>query len=184
MQGDDQARRNALSAQALDGGLGPRRVLTRALQGAGPADVVQLARAVDGDADLDLVLMEHPHVVVVDEHAVGLDPVGAPPLKPPRPQRLEVLLSDQQGLAAEDGEGTALALHRRLHGLEVVGARDVVGVAYRILVAVLALDVAGNAGRTQLDRHQAPQCRRSAMIRLTSVVPPRRPPSSATRARC
>ena len=62
----------------------------------------------------------------------------------------------------------------RLHGLQVVGPWDVVRVAYRVLVAVLALDVARHTGGTQLYGHLTPSSRLSAMTRLTSVVPHRR----------
>src|SRR5207302_5134326 len=88
----------------------------------------------------------------------------------------EVLLRHEQWLAAENGKGAPLSLDRRLHRLEVIGAWDVVGVAYRVLVAVLALDVARHTSGTQLYRHRTPRPRRSAMNPLISVVP-RHPPT-------
>ncbi len=100
-------------------------------------------------------------MLVVDEHAVRLDVVGVEALESPRPQLLQVGLGEQERLAAEEGERTALPLDRGLHRLEVVGARDVPGVALRVLVAVLALDIAGHAQRSQLDAH----------IRTTEIVP-------------
>lgn len=154
-QGDDQAGGYALPAQALDGGFGLRGVLPSALEAPAPPDVVELPRAIDGDPNADLVAVEHPDVVVVDQHAVGLDAVGTEALQPPGPECLKVVLGDHERLATEEGERSPFALDGALHGLQVVGAGHVARVALGVLVAVLALDVAGHPGWSQLDGHGA-----------------------------
>src|SRR5262249_54923727 len=51
-----------------------------------------------------------------------------------------------------------------LHLLHVVAFRDVPGVAHRVLVAVLALDVAGDAERPELDAHRFLPSRRAMLF--------------------
>jgi hypothetical protein len=118
-----------------------------------PADVVEVARTVDRDADADVEALEQLDVAVVDENAVGLDRVSPVTLEPPRPELFDVFLWQKQRLAPKQRERPALSLDRGLHQLHVVAATDVPGVALRVLVAVLALDVASNAQRSQLYAH-------------------------------
>jgi len=114
---------------------------------------------------MHLVLAEHPNMGVVDQHAIRLDGVGAVALEPPRPQLLQVSLGEKQSLAAEESERAALLLDRGFHRLEVVGAGNVASVSLRVLVAVLALDVARDPQGSQLDAH--------AGISLEGEVQPR-----------
>src|SRR5436190_17572220 len=92
-------------------------------------------------------------MLLIDQHAVGLDAIGPVALEAPRPQGLQVVFRDEQGFTTEKRERAALPLDGRLHRLNVIGARDVAGVALRVLVAVLTLDVARDAQRSKLDAH-------------------------------
>ena len=93
-------------------------------------------------------------MLVIDQHAVGLDAVGPVALEAPRPQGLQVVFRDEQGFTTEKRERAALPLDGGLHRLNVVGARDVAGIALRVLVAVLTLNVAGDAQRPKLHAHR------------------------------
>src|SRR5262249_44021318 len=98
---------------------------------------------------------------LVDERAVGLDAVAAEALLAEGPQLLEDVLRHQQRFPTEYREARPSPLERRLHPRQVECVRNVAGVALRILVAVLALDVAFDPERSDLDAHDAtfPGCR-------------------------
>jgi hypothetical protein len=71
---------------------------------------------------------------------------------------LQILLGNQQGLAAEETELAALLRQFALHPLHVVEARHVGRVALRMLIAVQALQIADHAKRTHFDRHGCSPC--------------------------
>ena len=97
--------------------------------------------------------LEERNVPIVDERAVGLDAVGAESFQAEGPELLEHVLRHEQRLAAENREMRAGPLQGGLHHRQVVGVRDVAGIPLRILVAVLALDVALDPERPDLDTH-------------------------------
>src|SRR5207245_320082 len=152
---DDEARRDAFLAEPRDRRVRTRGHLACALQGPGPARVIQFSWSIHGDAYLNPVLLEHPNVVVVNEGAVGLDTVVPEPLEAPAPQLLQVLLGEHERLAAEEQEVRPLSLNGCLHLFQVVRAGDVAGLTLRVLVAVLAGDVALDADGPEFYRHGA-----------------------------
>jgi hypothetical protein len=112
-----------------------------------PPYVVQLTRAIDRDSHVYPILAEQAEVVVVDEDAVGLYAVRAEPFQPPPPKFFEVLLRNQERLASEKGERTAIAFHGGLHGCHVIALREIAGVPLRVLVAILANNIAAYSQR-------------------------------------
>src|SRR5262245_41193701 len=75
MERDDETRLEAFLAQALHRPLRSCGRFSRSFQRSLPADVVELAGAIDRDSNAHFVRLEHPDVCVVDESAVGLDGV-------------------------------------------------------------------------------------------------------------
>src|SRR5262245_34126831 len=187
VQGDDQTGDYGIRNQLLEGDLRTYRRQTRPLQGVVPTRVIEFTRSVHGDAYVDRIALEQSNVLIVDEHAVGLNYVPSGTFKSPGPQILQDPLGEQQRLAAKQQERlilTAVRSDRSLHSIKIVAYTQVTRVALRILVAVTTLKIAANTQWHNRQRHESsPSMKMRRPCWRRAQVWPQSIPSQAKRSR-
>lgn len=138
---------NTESSDVIDNGIGSLCIA---------ATRSKIARAVAADSNTDVVASKYFNVPVGDEDAVGLDGIATIFLEAIVENFLQMFDGSEQRLSTKDSELATKLVKHRLSALPITRVIDVSCIPHVVLVAVVALEIAGDSDWEIFDAHLIP----------------------------